>query len=384
MSDLDSSDPIRVFHLITRFQDGGAETTTVNEIEALQSADRDYHMYLGTGNDYLPEELDRVSDLVVDIKIIRFMRHFNPLTAVLAVFEVVICLRQLDIDVLHTHSTEAGVIGRLAGYLVGTGTVVHEIHGDPITADRSELLNTFLLFAERVSMWCADAIIAKSDLIRDTYLERGIGHEDQYTIIPHSIAVSRFSDRSPADITENAPNLILFVGRVVDGKGIFDLIAAVASLDTEARLLIAGEGPAVDDVEAEIRRRSLDDVHLLGYRNDIPKLLAGADVLVLPSYREGTPRVITEAMAAGVPSIATKIAGIPDQITHGENGLLIEPGDINALTEHIEYLLTNPTVIQAMSKEAADGAIQFDKETIRQEITSFYESVVAKPDNHPP
>jgi len=384
MSDTESSDPVRVFHLITRFRDGGAETTTVNEIEALQSADRNYHVYLGTGNDYLPEELDRVSDLVVDVEVIRFMRHFNPLTALLAVFEVAICLRKLDIDILHTHSTEAGVIGRLSGCLAGTETVVHEIHGDPITADRSKLLNTFILFAERVSMRCADAIIAKSDLIRHTYLERGIGSEEQYTIIPHSIDVSRFSDRSPAEITEDAPNLILFVGRVVDGKGIFDLIAAVAALDTDARLLIAGEGPAADDVEAEIRRHSLDDIHLLGYRNDIPELLAGTDVLVLPSYREGTPRVITEAMAAGVPSIATDIAGIPDQITHGENGLLIEPGDVDALTEHIEYLLTNPTVLQAMSEEAADRATEFHKETIRQDITSFYESVVGKPGKRSP
>lgn len=378
MSDSEPLDSVKVFHLITRFRDGGAETTTVNEIRALISSNRKYHVHLGTGKDYLPEEVNRVSDLILDFKVFSFMRHYNPITAVLAVIQVAIYLRKRDIDILHTHSTEAGVIGRIAGCLAGTQVVVHEIHGDPITSDRSSILNAFVFFAEKISMRCADHIIAKSEMIRDSYLERGIGREDQYVIIPHSIDVSEFSDQTPAKITKGSENLILFVGRVVPGKGIFDLISAIADLDVEARLLIAGDGPEVDDIREEIDRKSLDNVLLLGYRNDVPELLAGTDVLVLPSYREGTPRVVTEAQAAGVPVIATDIAGIPDQIAHGENGLLIEPGDVEALTEHIDYLLRNPSARREMSEEATNRAEQFDREKISRDITSFYESVVAE------
>lgn len=372
----------RILHLITRYRDGGAETTTRQTLAALQESNLTLDLRLGYGLNSDPNQVEALPEYIKPVAF-DLIRHYNPVTAVAAVGSVAQYLHRERIDVLHTHSTEAGIIGRLAAAVARVPIVIHEIHGDPITEDRGLILNAFLLAAERLCAPITTRFIVKSECIRRTFQERGIGTTEKYTLIRHGVNLIRFRDAAPADTTITTDNdavTLLFVGRLASGKGLFDLLSAMERLVAghNVELLLAGDGEEQAAVETAIAERDLDEmVSLLGYREDVPGLMAASDVFVLPSYREGTPRVVTEALAAGLPVVATDIAGLPDQVTDGETGYLIEPGNIDALTERLDRLVGDPELRAWMGDRAADSVHAFDVEIANERFRTLYRSLLA-------
>lgn len=364
----------RVLHLITRYLDGGAETTTRNTLNALAAADREYDLYLGTGAEHDGERLAEVEAAGIATVVFRTMRHYNPVAAVFAVVAVAWFLAREEVDVLHTHSTEAGIVGRLAGFLARTPTVVHEIHNDPIAPENGALINLMVRVLEHVTAPLADVLIVKSPSIRRKYLDRGIGTPDQYELIYHGVPTEAFARVEPGRTDGDGPVTLLFVGRLVDGKGLFDLLDAFERLEG-AELDIVGDGPLYDDLADAVDHRDLDGVSLLGYRDDVPAVMARSDVLVLPSYREGTPRVITEAMASGLPVVSTDIAGIPDQVADDETGYLIEPGDVDALVEALRALIDDPERRRTFGERARDRVERFDVDTAKENYRELYRRI---------
>jgi glycosyltransferase involved in cell wall biosynthesis len=174
---------------------------------------------------------------------------------------------------------------------------------------------------------------------------------------------------------DSGPLTLLYVGRLVNGKGLFDLLSALESL-SDVELLIAGEGPLSDDLAAAIDGRNLS-ASLLGYRDDVPVLMREADVLVLPSYREGTPRVITEALASGLPVVSTDIAGIPEQVRHDETGLLVDPGDVDALVAALKTL-KDSNRREAFGARAPGTVEQFSLETAATKYRQLYRDLLAE------
>jgi glycosyltransferase involved in cell wall biosynthesis len=172
------------------------------------------------------------------------------------------------------------------------------------------------------------------------------------------------------------------IGRLVDGKGFEVLLDAVESLSfDDASLCILGDGPKHETLDSEIKNRGLTDhVFLTGYRDDVPSVLAASDVLVLPSFREGTPRVIIEAMACGLPVVATDIAGIPEQVEHGESGYLIPTGDSEALASRLDELLSNPTLREQMGKRGYGRAERFSIDTMLEKFDHLYQDLLTRPE----
>ncbi|MDB9235812.1 glycosyltransferase family 4 protein [Halorubrum ezzemoulense] len=376
MAQVDTNTP-RVLHLITRFLGGGAETTTINALDALRTSSREYDLRLGTGESHDPDRLARLEEDGIDTVVFKSIRHYNPFTAAVAVISVARYLQREQIDILHTHSTEAGIIGRFASRLVNVPVVIHEIHGDPITPDRNRMLNAVICWLERAATTEDTNFIDKSNNIKQTFLERGIGTPSQYTTIYHGVKLERFRTANP--IHDCDVPVVLFVGRLSEGKGLSDLLTAVSRIKnkTQFRLLIAGDGPLSGEIETQAESLEIDDiVELLGYREDIPALMASADILALPSYREGTPRVITEALAAGTPVISTAIAGIPDQVSDGETGFLIEPGEIDVLTDRIQKLLTNVELRREMGKQAVKSVAKFSEKEAQERYRDLYTDIL--------
>ncbi|MFC6787145.1 glycosyltransferase family 4 protein [Halobaculum halobium] len=363
---------MRVLHLITRFLDGGAETTTLNTIDTLKSSDANYDIRLGTGGEHDPNRLENLN-----IKSVVFdsLRHYAPVSAVFAVGSIARYLHSEEIDVLHTHSTEAGVVGRLAGLLAGTPVIIHEVHGDPITDDRPWLFNQFLLTSERLCARFSNRIVVKSERIRETYLKRDIGQPNQYKLIYHGVDIEQFRTATPSSVPADNCTTLLYVGRLADGKGLYDLLTALNRLhQPSVELLIAGEGPERAGLEAKAEAHGLP-THFLGYREDVPALMAGADVLVLPSYREGTPRVVTEALASGTAVVATNVAGIPEQVADGETGRLIEPGDVEALSTVLADVVENPKKWELMGNRARESVAKFRLSRASEAYRKLYRSI---------
>lgn len=331
----------RIFHLITRLIRGGAEAKTIRAAAGLAET---YDFTIGHGASFDPGQVAELEAMGIGTRRFSTIRHYNPLTPPAAVVSVARHLRGGGYDVVHTHSTEAGIIGRLAAYIAGVPAVVHTVHGSPFAVDRSPLLNGFVLACERAVAPLTDRIVFNADVLAEEYRERGIGRPEQYVTVYSGIDLDRFRGAEPAADLDDERLRIAMIGRVVEGKGFEVLLDAVERLRRDdVAVTIVGEGPLRGELEEEIVERGLDDVvSSLGFREDVPAVLAATDVFVLPSYREGTPRVITEAMASGLPVVASDVGGVPEQVVDGENGYLIPPGDAAALVDRIERLLEDP------------------------------------------
>lgn len=374
----------RVLHLITRFLHGGAETTTKNTLAALDAAPEAYDLSLGFGASFDSEHVATVRQMGIDTVSFRTLRHYNPVTQVVAVGAIARYLRRNDIDIVHTHSTEGGIVGRYAAALARTPVVIHEVHGDPVTTDRPGLFNRLLVALERSAAPLSTAIVVKADRIGRVYRDRGIGSPDQYVRIYHGIDLDTFRDQDPTTTPPRTADCrLLFVGRLAEGKGLFDLLAAVDRLreTSDVELLVAGDGPLRAELQEAVDARGLDThVSFLGYREDVPALLASADVFVLPSYREGTPRVITEALASGVPVVSTNIAGIPDQVADGVNGYLVTPGDIDALVDRLSRLADDVEHRGSLAAKTRIDIERFDIDHVQQQYRDLYRRLCCEAD----
>lgn len=364
----------RVFHLITRLLKGGAEAKTIATVLGLD----DYDFTVGYGASYEREQVERLEANGVETKRFPLMRHYNPVTAVPAVASLAHYLRQNDFDVVHTHSTEAGIIGRFAATAAGVPHVVHTVHGVPFADDRNVALNRFVLAAERWAAKYTDRIVTNADVIAEDYLDRGIGSRSQYATIYSGVELDAFRDASPAtDLPGNRPRVVM-VGRLADGKG-FDVMldAAESVCDGDVSVCLVGDGPLYDQLSDQIVERDLSDsVFLTGYRDDVPRILAASDVLVLPSFREGTPRVITEAMASGLPVVATDIAGVPEQVEDAESGYLIPTGDADVLADRLNELLSDPELRERMGNRGLERVERFSVETMLETIDEMYQKLL--------
>ncbi len=364
----------RVFHLITRLLKGGAEGKTIGTVLGLD----DYEFTVGFGAEYDPEQVQRLHDHGIATQRFRSIRHYNPVTTIPAVVAVARYIRREEFDIVHTHSTEAGIIGRFAARLAGTPAVVHTVHGVPFADDRNTALERFVLGCERRAAPMTDRIVVNADAIAEDYLSRGIGEPEQYTTVYSGIDIDAFQGVDPAPDVDGDGLCVLMVGRLAKGKGFDVLLDALDRLDrADLSVYIVGDGPRREWIEDEVRSRGLDDiVELLGYRSDVPAIMAACDVFVLPSYREGTPRVITEAMASVLPVVATDIAGIPEQVADGESGYLLQPGDAVALSERLGELLDSPERRQAFGERGRERVTRFSLSQMNQDLDAVYQSLL--------
>ncbi|WP_271970380.1 glycosyltransferase family 4 protein [Halorubrum ezzemoulense] len=362
--------------MITRLLKGGAEAKTIATVRGLDG----YEFTVGYGAEYDPEQVNLLERTGVATRRFPLMRHYNPVTSVPAVLSLARYLRREGFDIVHTHSTEAGIIGRFAAALAGVPNVVHTVHGVPFADDRNDALNRFVLTCERQAANYTDRIVTNADVIADDYLARGIGTSDQYTTVYSGVDLDAFADAQPAaDLPGERPRVVM-IGRLADGKGHGVLLDAVESLgDVEGSVCIVGDGPLYDDLDAAIAERGLSDrVFLTGFRDDVPRVLAASDVLVLPSFREGTPRVITEAMASGLPVVATDIAGIPEQVEDGKNGYLVPTGNSKPLAERLRTLLADAELRERMGARGLERADRFSVTRMVEELDDLYRELLAE------
>lgn len=255
-------------------------------------------------------------------------------------------LRAFDADILHTHNPQPLIWGAPAARLVGAA-LVHTKHGANPGSERQ-------LQLRRAAARLVDAYVAVSAVTADVARKNREVSEEKLWTIPNGIDLDRFArpPEEPAEVRRSlaVPEgavLAITVGRLAPEKNQALMLRAIAPLLHEgAQLLLVGDGGERAALEAQ--RINLGPVgryvHLLGIRNDTPRLLAASDVFLLSSRTEGLPLVIPEAMAARLPVISTSVGGIPSVILEGETGYLVPDGDEAALRACIVKLLDDPAL----------------------------------------
>jgi glycosyltransferase involved in cell wall biosynthesis len=201
---------------------------------------------------------------------------------------------------------------------------------------------------------------------------------ERTVVVPNAVDLPAV--RRPRSTERELP-LFLAVGRLRAPKDFMTFVRALGKLPPESfEAVIVGEGPDRGLLEHEIGALGLAGrVRLVGERRDVPDLLADADVFVLPSRSEGHPVAILEAMAAGLPVVASRVGGVPEQVSHGETGLLVEPGDPDELAAALRRLATNPPLrhrLGAAGRERAERA--FDLDAFRRAHVELYSRELAR------
>jgi glycosyltransferase involved in cell wall biosynthesis len=253
-------------------------------------------------------------------------------------------LREERADVLHTHvHFSLNVLGRLAGRLAGARVVAHMHIGNVFRSDPAARRAQRAL--DNLTARLCASIIAVSEATRRELVAQGYPAR-RVAVVHNGVDLpARPTGRRPEQVPERAP-FVLHVGRLAPVKGQRELIEALARLDRrDAVVLLAGKDlEAGGAFERELAALAEDHgveerVVFAGYRDDVPDLLAAADVFVLPSWDEGLPLTVLEAMAAATPVVATRVGGTPEAVVDGETGLLVPPGDVDALTRALDDLL---------------------------------------------
>jgi len=244
-------------------------------------------------------------------------------------------------------------------------------------------------FVDRWTMRWTNRIMCCSDAVRSSVKTRIGGREDQFVVIPFGVEAGRFQGvaarlRHELGLQGGLPVIGTVCRLVEPKKGLRFLLEAIALLEKEAegpvcQVLIVGEGPAEERLRVMAQQLGIASrVIFAGVRRDIPQLLPLLDVFVLPSLYEGFGIAILEAMAAGRPVVATTVGGIPEFVTHGETGILVEPGDATVLARAINRILANPDQARQMGLRGQSHVREkFEMATVVRQHEDVYEACCA-------
>ena len=376
--------PLRVLHVITRMMVGGAQENTL-----LSCALIDPTLYpstlltgpeTGLEGSLHEEAAARGVHVIVEPNLVR---RISPWHDFVATVHLKRAMQTGRYDIVHTHSSKAGILGRIAARLAGVPVIVHTAHGWGFNDHQPWYLYWLYVVLERVCAPFTDAIVVVGAPNREKGLALGIGRSEQYRLIRSGIEVQAFRDvritRDEARRRLGIPRdafVIGSVGRLEGQKAPLDLLSAfapVAAEHPEAHLVYVGEGSWRGLLEAGIARAGLEErVHLVGLRRDVPELLRAFDVFALASRYEGLPRVFPQAMAAGLPIVATRVDGAPDAITPGENGWLVDVGDTDAMTARLRALARDPALARRMGAAGRARVDEFAVERMVESLAELY------------
>lgn len=312
-------------------------------------------------------------------------RRIGP-TDLISIARLVQYLRREAPDIVHTHTSKAGVVGRIAARLAGVRHVVHTIHGFPFAEGQSPWVYGAYAFIERWTARFTDLLLSQSAEDIETAKKLGIRARLGYPmLLGNGIDLSRFrrgrfgEDENRAlqrQLQIPAVPVISIIGRLTAEKGYFVLVDALTALKdlSWVALFIGPDEGAGAEIERRIASNGLTDrVRLLGPRDDVEALLAISDIYTLPSYREGVPRSVIEAQAMGLPAVVTDIRGCREVVADGETGRIVPPGDAAALSAALRELLTDRAARERMAVAAKRRMEQhFDERQVFGRLEQAY------------
>jgi glycosyltransferase involved in cell wall biosynthesis len=385
-----SGAPLRVLHVITRMIVGGAQENTLETVCGLDP--RRFRTALLCGPESGPEGslLDEARRRGASVTIEPALRReLRPLLDVRALLRLARVMRRGAFDLVHTHSSKAGVLGRLAARLARVPGVVHTVHGWPFHERQSPARRRLYVALERAAARAADRLVAVSTRDLETGLAAGIGPRARWVVVRSAVdlggvraaAGRRAAVRAAWGVPPEAA-VVGTVARLAPQKAPLDFVEAAARIARarpEARFVVAGDGPLRAAVEEGVRAAGLAGrLVLLGLRRDVAEVLAGLDVFVTTALWEGLPRALVQAMAAGLPVVATAAGGTPEVVRPEESGLLVPAGRPEATAGAVLRLLADPALARRLG-EAGRSAVgaEFDLPTMLARLAALYEDVVA-------
>lgn len=315
-------------------------------------------------------------------------RNRNPLRELLALLELISLYRQTRPHIVHHVAIKPLIYGSLAAWITQTPVVINAFAGLGYTfiedSRRTRFLRSLIRYALRWTLELSSSrVILQNEEDRHHLIRAGILRRTQIIIIPGvGVNIEEFVSRPE----NNGKPLIILASRMLWDKGIKEFVRAAIILKERgipARFVLVGEpdyhNPATVEEEHLIRWRDAGIVEWWGWQEDMPQVLGESHVVVLPSYREGLPKVLLEASACARPIVATDVPGCREVVRHGENGLLVPARNPEALADAIATLIENPRLRRQMGNRAREIVVnKFSSEKIGEETLAVYRHLLGE------
>lgn len=369
---------MRILHVITRLIQGGAQQNTVLSCAAQARAGHEVH--LAYGPIYGPEgsllEEAKASGAVLH-EISSMRRAVNPWHDLCCYAELKKLIREVKPDIVHSHSSKAGIIARAAGWKQRVPVVIHTVHGLPFHNQQSTLVHRLYVTLERWAAKRCHHLIAITPAMVDAFEAADITMGEAFTVIPSGVDLSRFEIAQDAKaeakrklgVDQDAP-VIALLARLDALKGhddLLDILPRLVERFPEIQLLFIGDGWRREHLEKRIAEADFSQqVHLMGLipHEEVRDILPAADVKILPSYQEGQSRTLIEALLCGCGIVAYDVGGIPSICIDGDTGKLVPVGDRQALADAIVWMIEHP--------EKRDSMVKRGQQLVREKFSAEY------------
>jgi glycosyltransferase involved in cell wall biosynthesis len=383
---------MRIVHVITRLILGGAQENTLLTVEGLHHRHHD-DVTLITGPAEGPEGdlFERASRQALKVEVMpELIRAVRPVTDWRAYRQLRKAIRRLKPEVVHTHSSKAGIVGRAAAWDERVPAVVHTIHGLPFGPSEKPWRNRLYVAAERWASKRCHAIVSVCNAMTEQALDAGVGRPEQYFTVYSGMDVDAFlhparrREETRAELgLKNDEVAFATVARLFERKGHDDILAAAPSVlaaNPRVRFVFIGDGILRDRLRVDADRLGIG--HAITFTglvppDKIPELLNAVDAVIHPSLREGLARVLPQALIVGRPAISYDIDGAKEVI-QPDTGILLKPRDLSGLSAAILRLAGDAELRRSLGEQGRRRfADQFRQETMTDRLRELYERLLA-------
>lgn len=384
---------MRIAHIITRLIIGGAQENTLLSCEGQHALGHDVTLITGPAEGPEGSLMLRAKSAGYRVIVIDEMkRSILPVKDFRTYLRLKQILTDLKPDIVHTHSSKAGILGRWAADAVRIPGIVHTIHGLAFTASTSRVVNHVYRMLERQAAPLTHKIVCVADSMRDQSLAAGVGLPDQYVTVYSGMETRPFLEPDvPPEIMRDrlgiAPEDVVIgtVARLFHLKGhddLLDIASRLVSAHPEVRFLWVGDGVLRDHFQARMDQMGLRSRFVITGMvppERVPSLVGAMDILVHPSRREGLARALPQGHLAAKPVVTYDIDGAKEAVDHGVNGFLVPPFDQEELLQRLLDLLDDPNLRTTMGLAGREHALaRFDVRVMVEELEKVYAEVTAR------
>lgn len=374
-----------ILYVITKLELGGAQKHLLGLLTNLDRGK--FNIFLFTAKEGLLLN-DALAIKGLSVWTSSFLeRRINPFKDVAALFEIYHFIKRNNIDIVHTHSSKAGILGRFAARLAGAKAIVHTVHGWSFNDYQPFFMRWIYILVERFTAKFSDKLIVVSYCDKAKGLENRIGNNNKYVLIRYGINFREFNVND-CDIRRELGinNRDLAVGMISclkPQKSPQDFIRLAKLVNQglpHTKFILVGDGVLRKKIERLINKYKLSKIVVLtGWRRDIPEILSTIDIFVLTSLWEGMPIAVLEAIASFKPVITTYTGGISEIIHEGDTGFLVPPQDMDSMAEKLKALLMDEALRRQIAQKAKNYInSNFGIENMAKNTQGLYECLTRR------
>lgn len=372
---------MKILYIITKLELGGAQKVCLTLAEAY-SHEHEVHIMAGKGG-ILDDEARKIcgENFIINPYMGREIALFDDIRALRFIREYI---RAHSFDVVHTHSSKAGILGRYAAYKERVPRIVHTIHGFAFNDFRHVLINDFYKTAERWAARYADVLVAVTTEDIVLGIKNNIGQKSQYALIRAAADIEYFSAYSNVahDIRNelsipSAARIVTQISCFKKQKNPIDFIKLAYSIlqkRNDVYFILIGDGALRMKIEDAVAKYNVSEhVRLIGWKDDVRPYMAESDVMTLTSLWEGLPITIVEAFAMKKPVVVTAVNGNKEIVRHNENGFLYTPGDIAEADRCVEKIIDDTCLQEQFGRNGYENvAEEFSKHAMIEKTMKLY------------